>query len=158
MEKHISQKALAEALGLSEAAVSQHAARGMPTQSIEAATAWRIENLEPRVRMQAADGSDSYRQARTRRERANAAKAELELAEAAGALVSVDQVRDGLARVFLQLKEALLSMPNRLAPVLAAEADIAAVHQILQSGIEQALRDAITAADAALSRQEATHG
>lgn len=38
---------LAELLGLSKGTVSAQAARGMPTTSVEAAQAWRQENIDP---------------------------------------------------------------------------------------------------------------
>jgi hypothetical protein len=42
--------ALARVLGLSKAAVSRAKKRGMPTHSIEAARAWRDQNLNPMLR------------------------------------------------------------------------------------------------------------
>ena len=41
------QAELCEALGLSKGQVSKLVARGMPTESVEAAEAWRRRNLEP---------------------------------------------------------------------------------------------------------------
>ena len=43
----LTQIQLAGALGLSQAAISQSVAKGMPTHSIEAARAWREANLDP---------------------------------------------------------------------------------------------------------------
>ncbi len=43
----LTQIQLATALGLSQAAISQSVAKGMPTHSIEAARAWREANLDP---------------------------------------------------------------------------------------------------------------
>ena len=43
----LTQIQLADALGLSQAAISQSVAKGMPTHSIEAARAWRETHLHP---------------------------------------------------------------------------------------------------------------
>ena len=43
----LTQIQLAAALGLSQSAVSQLAKQGMPTNSVEAARAWRENNLDP---------------------------------------------------------------------------------------------------------------
>ena len=43
----MSQSALARALGVSAAMVSIHKHRGMPVDSLESATAWRLANLDP---------------------------------------------------------------------------------------------------------------
>ena len=43
----LTQIQLAAALGLSQAAISQSVAKGMPVSSIEAARAWREANLDP---------------------------------------------------------------------------------------------------------------
>lgn len=42
---------LCEALGLSRAQVSKLVARGMPTDSVEAAEAWRQRNLDPMMKI-----------------------------------------------------------------------------------------------------------
>jgi transcriptional regulator with XRE-family HTH domain len=47
MAKKLTQTALAQALGLSQAMVSKLKAMGMPVTSVEAAQAWRSKNLDP---------------------------------------------------------------------------------------------------------------
>lgn len=55
-------KDLAVALGISAAMVTKLAARGMPTDSTEAATAWRRNNLSPfRTKQRRIDGNTGLR-------------------------------------------------------------------------------------------------
>ncbi len=45
----ITQTELARALGVSHAIISRNKAQGMPVDSIEAARAWRVRNIRPRM-------------------------------------------------------------------------------------------------------------
>ncbi len=80
-----------------------------------------------------AAGGGSYHDWRTRREAAEAQAAEMRLREQAGELVRADDVRHAHARRLAALRDALLQIPARLAPVLAAETDQRAVHDALQA-------------------------
>jgi hypothetical protein len=103
---------LAKALGVTPAVVSRDARRGMPTSSVEAAREWRHQHVRARInhkRPARADGTaagavrlpgegggasdepSDYWQSRARREKAEAAQAELKLAEMERSLVRLDR-------------------------------------------------------------------
>ena len=81
----------------------------------------------------------SYHVAKTLREAAEAQMARLKLAEMQGALIRIDAVKATLATVFATTRDALLQIPARMAPLLAADADPASVHNMLHAEIHQAL-------------------
>ena len=85
------------------------------------------------------DGDDGYWHSKARRERAEADLAELKLAEQRGELVRADAVRAAQARRLAALRESLLQLPPRLAPVLAAQADAGRCHDLLQLELHQVL-------------------
>lgn len=89
------------------------------------------------------DGDDGYWQSKARRERAEADLAELKLAEQRGELVRADAVRAAQARRLAALRESLLQLPPRLAPVLAAQADAARCHDLLQLELHQVLESMV---------------
>lgn len=47
MSATVSQKAIADALGITQPGVAKHVRKGMPTDSIEAAAAWHYRNVRP---------------------------------------------------------------------------------------------------------------
>lgn len=47
MTTTVSQKAIADALGISQPGVARHVRKGMPTDSVEAALAWHRRNVRP---------------------------------------------------------------------------------------------------------------
>lgn len=85
------------------------------------------------------DGDDGYWASKARREKAEADLAELKLAEQRGELVRAADVRAAQARRLAALRESLLQLPARLAPVLAAEADAARCHDTLQAELHALL-------------------
>ena len=52
---------------------------------------------------------------------------------------NIDAVKATLATVFATTRDALLQIPARMAPLLAADADPASVHNMLHAEIHQAL-------------------
>lgn len=137
--RKLTQGAIAEALGISQARVSQLSRRGMPTNDVERARAWRDANLQPAmVAGHARDDTESapvahappeasppganhaYFEARAKRETAEAALAELELAQKRGDLVD----RAGVARAAMAagrlMRDMLLAVPPKIASELAA--------------------------------------
>lgn len=77
-------------------------------------------------------------------ERANLARhqgaiAELRARELRGELIRVDAVRSVWATRVVSTRDALLQIPFRLSPVLAAENDLHAVTRLLEDEIRQAL-------------------
>lgn len=84
-------------------------------------------------------GASQYEAARIRRETAEAELAELRLAETIGTLVRVSEVRAAMANKVAATREALMQIPARLVPVLAAETDQAKIHALLEAELHQAL-------------------
>lgn len=80
-----------------------------------------------------------YWNARSRRETAEAAIAEMKEQEMRGALIRSDVIRTVLATKISATRDALLQIPVRLAPVLAAESDIERVAELLDEELRQAL-------------------
>jgi phage terminase Nu1 subunit (DNA packaging protein) len=157
-EGGISQKALGRALNLSPAAISKLKGQGMPVHSVEAASAWRRERQsvarrKPDVAPPAAAAGlgasasavPDYNASRARREAAEARLAELRLAEDSGELVRAADVRAHHAGRLAMLRESLLQIPARLAPVLAVETDQARCHDLMQRELHGALEQAARA-------------
>ena len=104
--------------------------------------------LEPTTQTDAAAEPEitSYHVAKTLREAAEAQIARLKLAEMQGEVIRSDAVRATWTARIASTRDALLQIPSRLAPVLAAETDLAAVTLLLEDEIRQALAE--------LSREE----
>ncbi|MEN9923902.1 MAG: hypothetical protein RL268_28 [Pseudomonadota bacterium] len=168
-EKALSQTALGIALGLSPAAITKLKKQGMPVDSVASAQAWREarQNIAARKRSSvpqrdeaaasisipapaqafppialppAGDfGDEDFQMARTRREIAEANLAEMREAELEGKLIRVDAIRAAWARRIASTRDALMQLPHRLAPVLAAESDLDRVSRVLDDELRQAL-------------------
>jgi len=82
----------------------------------------------------------SFHVAKTLREACEAQLARLKLSEARGELIRVDAVKAAVANVFSATRDALLQLPARLGPQLAAESDPAAAQNMLHAEIHQALQ------------------
>lgn len=83
---------------------------------------------------------DGYTAMRARREAADAEMSELKLAEAQGSLIRIEAVKSALGSVFSTTRDALLQIPARLSPLLAAESDPATVQTMLYTELHQALQ------------------
>lgn len=83
--------------------------------------------------------SEDYWDARSRRETAEAAIAEMKEAEMRGSLIRVDAARSAWAGKVTSARDALLQIPSRLAPVLAAESDMEKVAELIEGELRQAL-------------------
>ncbi|MCX8016438.1 MAG: hypothetical protein N2690_00850 [Rhodocyclaceae bacterium] len=110
-------------------------------------TRLRADNRPKRLQVQAQTDTNNeisgedYWTARARRECAEAAIAELKRAELEGKLIRVEAVRAALAKRIASTRDALLQIPGRLAPVLAAESDMDRVAQLLEDELRTALAD-----------------
>ena len=89
----------------------------------------------------------TYMQAKTAREVYEAKNAQLEYEERSAKLIRVDTVKTALAVAFTTAREALLQIPSRLAPLLAAESDPASVQTMLHAEIHNALHQLSGAID-----------
>ena len=85
--------------------------------------------------------------ARTRREISEANIAEMTEARMRRELIRVTAVQTLLATEYATLRDALLQIPARMAPTLAAESDPAAIQTALHAEIHHALTDLAGAAD-----------
>lgn len=149
----LTQRAIAKGLGISAQMLTAYKRRGMPLHSVEAAAAWKAANVRKRITDRpskqitgdapvpppAPPTVSPYQDARTRWAIAEANERELSVLERKGVLVHRDKVRSEQARILVGLRQSLLQIPARLAPVLAAEADEAKVHDILQDELTAVL-------------------
>jgi len=154
---------LGEALGLSKGQVSKLAAKGMPTDRVEAARAWRTENLRPEWSKEAREGSGApagsadggssseYWRVKTRKEAAQAELAELELAREKHSLCEVERVHRALYAAHRMLRDQLLSVPNRLAAQVVGETPQAAA-EMMRAEIRRCLEEFSELNDEALDR------
>ncbi len=171
MIKRLTQAALAQALDLTEGRVSQLKSQGMPVDSVEAAQAWRTAQQNVAARKPAPAFADvlaaqhaasqaasvpvtpptfpllgglldeDFQAARTRREIAEANLAELKEAEQNGKVIQADAVRAAWSRRVASTRDALLQIPSRLAPVLAAEQSMERIALLLEAELRQALHE-----------------
>lgn len=86
-------------------------------------------------------------EARTRREIAEANMAEMDEARLRRELIRVAAVQAQLSTDYATTRDAMLQIPARMAPLLAAEKDPAAVQNLLHAEIHQALMTLAGAAD-----------
>jgi hypothetical protein len=153
-------------MGLSKSRITAMKKRGMPVESVEAAQAWRIEHQSVARRKRetrgpavdtlssmpgagaghrfeshaAGDGRGGFDVARTRREVAEANLAEMREAELRSELIRVAVVESVWAQALASMREHLLQVRARLAPLLAAETDQFAIDQMLDLEHNQALQ------------------
>jgi hypothetical protein len=85
-------------------------------------------------------GGDDYWNSRSRREAAEAELAEIELAEKTGQVIAVKAVESVWAQALASMREHLLQVRARLAPLLAAETDAFQIDQMLDLEHNQALQ------------------
>lgn len=85
----------------------------------------------------------SYEISRSRREAAEAALAQLKLAELAGELVRADDWAAALAKRAAAFREGLLQIPARLSAQFAAETNQATIHALLDAEIRQVMHQLI---------------
>jgi hypothetical protein len=81
----------------------------------------------------------SYDEARTRKINAEAEIAELELAKIRGTLCLTDDVVKAWETVLHACKAKFLSLPTKVAPVVANESDVAVVKDHMENAIREAL-------------------
>lgn len=166
--KGISQAAIGRALGLAPSTITKLKEQGMPVSSVAEAQAWRelrqnsmqrkptprpaaaalaLSLPAPRMLPSMPDEDDdtfglgeNLDQARLRDKISEANMREMSEAEMRGELIRVAAVKTTLATIFATTRDALLQIPARLAPTLAADADPASVQNALHAEIHQALQ------------------
>jgi len=83
----------------------------------------------------------SFHDARTLAQRYKAALLRLELDEKTGRLVDSEQVKVSAFNKARQVRDALLNIPDRISPILAAETDEAKVSEIMTHELKAALEE-----------------
>lgn len=78
---------------------------------------------------------------RTRREKATASMAELLLAQKRGELISAREIEQAQFAIARQVRDRMLSIPDRIAAIVAAEADVHKVRELLTEEIRLALTE-----------------
>ncbi len=85
--------------------------------------------------------ASSYAASRGVRESYLARLAKLQFEERSGRLVDADEVRAHLFSLGRRLRDALLGVPDRIAPVLVGQTDQAAIHRLLTEEIMTSLAE-----------------
>lgn len=83
----------------------------------------------------------TYEEARTRKINAEAEIAELELAKIRGTLCLTDDVVKAWETVLHACKAKFLSLPTKVAPIVANESDVAIIKDHLENAIREALAE-----------------
>ena len=84
----------------------------------------------------------SFAQSRAIREAYNARLAKLSYEEKSGNLVKTDMVKVAWFNTLRVLRDRVLNMPDRMAPLLSAESDQKAIRDLLDKELRQILSDA----------------
>ena len=164
MNDELSQTELAKALGLSKSRITAMKKDGMPTDSIEAALAWRkawqnIARRKPTPRAHASEGRAekpgvemSHNEARTRREIAEASMAEIKLGEMQGKYVVKAEVDSASFEIARALRDGLTNCARRIGADVAGlsdavdcEAVIDREHRVLLDSMAHSLASKLSA-------------
>ena len=119
----------------------------MATEAPAAAPVEDSPGEEKQLSLVAVNTGDKFKNARAKREEHSADLAGLKLAKEAGELVSAAKVQQDAFNLARGLRDALSSLPERLAPILAAEQDDRKVASTLEEEINKALNGFIAAGE-----------
>lgn len=155
VHKPLGVREMARELDVSPAMIIKLRSAGMPMHDADEARRWRESNTRTRPHLAArkarqapveapAEG-ESYSAWRTRREKALAHLAEIDLAERRGQLVAVDQVLHLLGQRYSIARDRLWGIPSRIAP-MAAGLDAHRAERVLMQEISDALTEIANAA------------
>jgi phage terminase Nu1 subunit (DNA packaging protein) len=156
LPKRLTRTALAAQLGISKQAFAKYVARGCPVTSVQAAAAWRAQNVRER-----STGSRVTEPAGLNAERMRLLKAQADAAEAdnrvrAGELVTAAGVRAAAAAAARAIVSRLTQMPDRLAPQLLGLTDARQAAAIVRAECD-AIRAAVAAEIAPDAAARAPH-
>lgn len=148
--KLLTKSELAQFLGVSLTAVTNWVRTGCPwvergsvgkswTFNLAEVVAWR----EERAVQQALGDTKQLNldEARRRKVAAEAAMVELDLAKRRGEVIEIADVAGLVGEDYANLRAKLLSMPTKLAPIVATESDLAQCKALLERGVEEALEE-----------------
>lgn len=162
--RHFTKAELAESLNVSLTTVTNWVRNGCPFVTrgtkgkawvfdLADVVTWRQERA---VEQALGDTSTlSIDEARRRKVSAEAAMMELDLSKRRGEVVEIADVAEMVGEDYANVRAKLLSLPAKLAPVLATESDIAACQGLLEAGISEALDELST--DGIYSAEEGPH-
>lgn len=85
------------------------------------------------------NATEQYNAVKIHREKLAVEKAEMELKLARGLLLEVEEVSIFLSTLSVETRQALLAIPPRIAPLVAAEKDTTIILHLLETEITQAL-------------------
>lgn len=135
---------LAKELGVTKGRISQMKAAGMPVSSVQAAKDWKAANVRARFDVATeAVAAVTYdiAEARAKREHHEANIAAMREAQLAGSLVERDRVESVLTAIAAQVRANFERLPDKLADLVAAEADPHRCHALLTAEINLVLED-----------------
>jgi phage terminase Nu1 subunit (DNA packaging protein) len=141
LPKRLSRTALAAQLGISKQAFAKNVARGCPVTSVQAAAAWRAQNVRERGDTAAPVGINAER-ARLLKAQADAAEAENRVR--AGELATAAGVRARAAAAGRAIATRLEQLPDRLVPQLLGVTDAGRAAAIVRAEIDM-IRAAVAA-------------
>jgi hypothetical protein len=107
-----------------------------PDTSVDVEPKFNKTKSEPLV-----TSGPSYAQSRAVKEAYNARLAKLSYEEKSGSLVRTDIVKVAWFNALRVLRDRVLNMPDRLAPILSAETDIKIIRDLLDEDLRQILDD-----------------
>ncbi len=88
-----------------------------------------------------ASGGDNYWKEKTRREAAEASLKEMELARRRQELVEVEAVDYEFSKLVAAVRQKLLAVPSKIAPLTHNQKTVAATQRIFEQGIHEALNE-----------------
>lgn len=157
----LSYSQLGAAFGISKQAVAALSKKGMPTDSVESARAWRTANLdvsrvkvapgESTGRSDIGDGPDDapvtgndksasdYRAARSEREQIKRDRERLELLKEQGRSVDVGEASRLAFTKFRQLRDLLENIGSAVAPDVAGKTDLVEIERIYAEALGRVL-------------------
>lgn len=83
----------------------------------------------------------NFNAARARHETFKARKAQLEFEQMRGKLIDADEVRKRWFTICRRTRDRLMSVPDRVVPLIAGMADSAEMHRLVAAEIRQALEE-----------------
>lgn len=110
-----------------------------PAAGAEGVTAKPDTSAGSAAGAQAALPLDDYAASRARRERADAERAEIEVARMAGRLVDREQVTAAVFDAFRALRDRLMAVPRRCAPSLVGVVEVREIELLIADELRRAL-------------------
>lgn len=148
----VDKRELSMVFNISERTLTEHLKAGLPFvkapekrgQSYRFDTAavhrWLLER-EIAKRLPAGSESLDPQRERAALDRARRLEVEQRLEERSGQLIPADAVEASWVKLVHAFRAKMLAMPHRLAPLLARETDVGAIHGILEGQIHAALEE-----------------